>query len=178
MKESVLSVGWARRDITPPLPVCLCGQFHIRIAEKVLDPLTLTAWAVSNEEDSLLWISCDLLGIPDDFHGRCREILSAKLPGFDPAKLVLSATHTHTAPYLTPMWHNEAFPAGTYPVKDYFELVLNAAVDAAIQMVRKRVPPSGAARRTVRNNKIQPPPGALCRHREEKCLPNCPLRTR
>ncbi|MBE6363558.1 MAG: hypothetical protein E7054_07885 [Lentisphaerae bacterium] len=138
MKESVLSVGWARRDITPPLPVCLCGQFHIRIAEKVLDPLTLTAWAVSNEEDSLLWISCDLLGIPDDFHGRCREILSAKLPGFDPAKLVLSATHTHTAPYLTPMWHNEAFPAGTYPVKDYFELVLNAAVDAAIEAWNSR----------------------------------------
>ena len=138
MKESVLTVGWARRDITPPLPVCLCGQFHIRIAEKVIDPLTLTAWAVSDGKDSLLWVSCDLLGIPDDFHGRCRELLAAKLPDFDPSKLVVSATHTHTAPYLTPMWHEGAFPEGTFPVQDYFELVLNAAVDAAVEAWNNR----------------------------------------
>ncbi len=138
MNEQPLSVGWARRDITPPLPACLCGQFHVRVATEILDPLTLTAWAVSTADDALIWISCDLVGIPDDFHGCCRERLARELPDFDPAKLIVSATHTHTAPYLAPMWHDGAFPSGTLTPRAYFEQVLEAAVEAAVEAWRNR----------------------------------------
>jgi hypothetical protein len=140
MNEQPLSIGWARRDITPPLPVCLCGQFHVRVATKILDPLTLTAWAVSTADDALIWVSCDLVGIPDDFHDCCRERLARELPDFDPAKLIISATHTHTAPYLAPMWHEGAFPPGTLSPRAYFEQVAQAAVEAAAEAWRTRSP--------------------------------------
>ena len=38
--------GWATRDITPDRPVALRGQFNLRIATRVNDPLTLTALAI------------------------------------------------------------------------------------------------------------------------------------
>ena len=138
MNDKSLLTGWARRDITPTLPVCLCGQFHIRIAEKILDPLTLTACAISTETDALIWISCDLLGIPDNFHQCCRERLALELPDFDPAKLIISATHTHTAPYIAPFWHENALPAGTLPIQAYFDQVLDAAVSAAVEAWQNR----------------------------------------
>lgn len=140
MSKNTLSIGWARRDITPPLPVCLCGQFHVRVATKILDPLMLTAWAVSTADDALIWVSCDLVGIPDDFHDCCRERLARELPDFDPAKLIISATHTHTAPYLAPMWHEGAFPPGMPSPREYFEQVLQAAVEAAAEAWRTRSP--------------------------------------
>ena len=138
MEKKALSIGWATRDITPSLPVALCGQFHVRVASSVLDPLSLTAWALSAGEDALIWISCDLVGLPQNFHDCCREMLAKELPGFDPAKLIISATHTHTAPYLDGMWHDGVIPTDVLQPSAYFQQVARAAVDAAAEAWHSR----------------------------------------
>lgn len=140
MKESEVKAGWSRRDITPPLPVGLCGQFHVRVATTILDPLTLTALALSTDEDAVIWVSCDLVDLPSDFHGYCRERLTARLPDFDVSKLVISATHTHTAPYLSPLWHAGAFPPGVPEPRAYFEQAADALVSAAVEAWQNRAP--------------------------------------
>lgn len=140
MKESEVKAGWSRRDITPPLPVGLCGQFHVRVATTILDPLTLTALALSTDEDAVIWVSCDLVDLPSDFHGYCRERLTARLPDFDVSKLVISATHTHTAPYLSPLWHAGAFPPGVPEPRAYFEQAAEALVSAAVEAWQNRAP--------------------------------------
>ena len=33
-------IGWALADITPDKPVLLSGQFHARISEGIMDPVT------------------------------------------------------------------------------------------------------------------------------------------
>ncbi len=35
-----LTIGWARTDLTPDAPVQLSGQFHMRVSEGVLDPVS------------------------------------------------------------------------------------------------------------------------------------------
>ncbi len=140
MQKEIVSIGWARRDITPSLPVGLCGQFHVRVATGILDPLSLTAWAVSAGGDALIWVSCDLVGLPQEFHGYCRELLAKELPDFDTAKLVISATHTHTAPYLDPMWHEGMIPAEALQPAEYCRQVARAVVDAAAEAWRSRTP--------------------------------------
>ena len=138
MKNSALQIAWSRRDITQPLPVGLCGQFHLRIAEKILDPLSLTALAISNDSDSFIWVSCDLVDLPADFHPYCRKLLSAKLPGFDASKLILSATHTHTAPYISSQWHAGTFPPELYSPEAYFEFLAQSVVSAAVEAWQNR----------------------------------------
>ena len=64
-EKQALLVGWAHVDITPEQPVALMGQYHTRISEGVLDPLTLTALALETvngvgKKEQAIIISCDL----------------------------------------------------------------------------------------------------------------------
>ena len=93
------TIGWATRDITPDRPVSLRGLFNLRIATRVQDPLTLTALAIESDADQAILVSLDACAADDEIIGRSRELLSERLPEFDARKLVVSATHTHTAPF-------------------------------------------------------------------------------
>ena len=101
-----LYVGWAKADITPSEPVGLMGQKRLRIAKKVRDPLTATVLAMETRDksgkkiDEAICVSCDLIMIPRPLLIELREKLEGKLDGFDLEKILLNATHTHTAPDL------------------------------------------------------------------------------
>ncbi|MDY0169203.1 MAG: hypothetical protein RBS80_21855 [Thermoguttaceae bacterium] len=99
----VLRIGWATVDITPDQPVVLRGQFHARVSEGVMDPVTVTALALESVrggavEDWAVLVSCDLVSIADEVRDRARERLREKLPDLDPMKVLINATHTHSAP--------------------------------------------------------------------------------
>lgn len=101
MPRGKLHIGWARVDITPPKKTLLQGQFHARLADTAISPLTATAMAVEARSsdasvDQAVFLSCDLTG--DDFKPDLLEKLEGRCPGFDPAKLTVNATHTHCAP--------------------------------------------------------------------------------
>ena len=102
-KEGRLYVGWATNSITPDEPVALAGQRHVRIAHKVLDPVTCTALAIETRGDDTavdqaILVSCDLVAIRGGLQDQLRKSLKSKLPDFDVNKIFLHATHTHTAP--------------------------------------------------------------------------------
>lgn len=105
-KAGALSFGWATESITPPGPVAIAGQYHTRISGDVHDPLTVTALALETRAsgeslDQAIWVSCDLVGIRRRSVDRIRALLREALPDFDPRKLIVSTTHTHTAPSIT-----------------------------------------------------------------------------
>ena len=60
-----LTIGWAGADLTPEQPAMICGQFHARVSEGVLDPITATALALQSGEDHAMLVSCDLVTVPD-----------------------------------------------------------------------------------------------------------------
>lgn len=98
-----LFVGRATASITPDRPVPLSGQMRTRISQSVETPLTATALTLESRHgeqsvDQATWVSCDLVAIREGIIEDVRARLQDRLPGFDQAKLVLSATHTHTAP--------------------------------------------------------------------------------
>lgn len=96
---SPLTIGWAARDITPSRPVALRGQFNLRIATRAHDQLTLTALALESDGEQVIFVSIDSAGADDELVSAGREQLASRLPGFDPRKLIVGGTHTHTAPF-------------------------------------------------------------------------------
>jgi hypothetical protein len=106
-----LSVGWAQVDITPDKPVLISGQFHARVSEGVMDPVTATVLALESgngeSSEKIFLISCDLVSISDgtrdnakgNLRSTIREKISRKIPEVSPEKIIINATHTHTAPY-------------------------------------------------------------------------------
>ncbi|MBM4050658.1 MAG: hypothetical protein FJ279_36640, partial [Planctomycetes bacterium] len=95
-----LRIGWSQTDLTPGRPVLVAGQFHARVSESVLDPITATALALESAEagDHAVLVSCDLVTISDELRDAVRERLKPRAPGLDPVKVFLNGTHTHTGP--------------------------------------------------------------------------------
>ena len=98
-----LMIGWATADITPDRPVALIGQLHKRISEKIQDKLTATVLALETTDETgtkeqAIMVSCDLTFIRRQTQQKLQSIIAGTLEDFEPAKLFLNATHTHTAP--------------------------------------------------------------------------------
>jgi hypothetical protein len=139
-----LHVGWSTRDITPDRPVALAGQFHKRISTGVSARLSVTALALETRAaegaiDEAILISCDLVAIRDGIQARLRKLLEGKLEGFDLRKLVLSATHTHTAPVTDDGWY-DVTEEGVMKPPEYVEFFLGRAAEAAVEAWRGRKP--------------------------------------
>ena len=104
-RAAELHVGGSTLSITPGRPVALAGQMHTRIARQVESPVTATALALESRDgekvlDQAVLISCDLVAINADVRDRVRRQVKDRIPGLDVGKLILSATHTHTAPVM------------------------------------------------------------------------------
>lgn len=92
----MLKAGFARADITPPLGNPLHGYFNIRVSDGVLDPLELNAIAVSNDENTVVYITADLLGIILKDALAIRKAV-AEATGLAEDNVILQALHQHTS---------------------------------------------------------------------------------
>lgn len=98
--SQAICLGWATGDITPPRACIVAGQFHTRISEFVHDPLTATALALQSGDGvrQAIVMSVDAVAISDAVREQFDELLRERLPEVPPESVLISATHTHTAP--------------------------------------------------------------------------------
>ncbi len=135
-----LYLGKSSADITPELPVALMGQFYLRIAEQVDTPLLANVLAISTLEQekeisSVIFVACDLIFVPDILREELVTALKGAAPEIDSNRVILTATHTHTAPVLEDDPERSSFiypipKEGVVPVKAYRELFVRQVVPA------------------------------------------------
>ena len=96
-----LRAGAVTIDITPRLPIRLCGQYFQRIADRVFSPLCVNILALEGSDGhAAVFAACDLLAVSRAFTAQVRAKLAAIPDAPAPESVMLSAIHTHTAPYL------------------------------------------------------------------------------
>ena len=93
-----LKIGWAMRDVSTDQPVTIPGQFHTRVSRGVFDPITVTALAIDNGADQVIFVSADIVVIRNYLLDRIRERVLQLDPAIPAAKIVMNATHTHSGP--------------------------------------------------------------------------------
>jgi hypothetical protein len=102
-ENSGLSIGWAMEDITPDGPASLEGQYYERISTYVQSPLKVTACAIEsadekgNKEQAIM-VSLDVVSFNHKLQDTLRIIVKDQIPDFNVLKLLVNATHTHSAP--------------------------------------------------------------------------------
>ncbi|MBR5519942.1 MAG: neutral/alkaline non-lysosomal ceramidase N-terminal domain-containing protein [Clostridia bacterium] len=103
--DSTLYAGAARVDSTPHIGTCLFGYKPNHKSTYLHDPLSVTALALSQNGKTVLMITAEIGNIQTALHNEIVAILAAEnnLPA---EHIVISCTHTHTAPNLagTPGW--------------------------------------------------------------------------
>lgn len=93
-----IKIGMASVDLTPPAKVFLAGQFYTRVSTHVECPLSANAVVFRTEGEQVLLCSCDLVGVTGELLCAVREAVKKQRPEIATEKLIVSATHTHTAP--------------------------------------------------------------------------------
>ncbi len=149
--EGALNIGWMSVDITPDQPVLIAGQFHARRSEGVLDPITATVLVLDSGLDHAIFVSCDLVCIADSLRDDVRGRLKKLKAGPDPLKVILHATHTHTAPEC----RNPQIGQGHTSVPAGVELAPTLAAEDYVAFAAERI--AGAIARAWRIRK----PGEL-----------------
>lgn len=92
-----IEIGFAVEDITPPIDFPMAGYYHERLAEGTIDPLKAKAVYFRDGELEVAFVVCDLIGISTDLNRAIRKRVE-KETGIPASNVILSATHTHTAP--------------------------------------------------------------------------------
>jgi hypothetical protein len=137
-----LQIGGATVSITPGEPVAISGQMRTRIARTVESPVTATALALESRDgdkvlDQAILVSCDLVAIRDGVLDMVRQRVKERLPEFDLSKLVMSATHTHTAPVMREGIYE--LPAeGVMQPTAYVKFLSDRVADVAVQAWQSR----------------------------------------
>jgi hypothetical protein len=96
--EYVFRAGTSAVDISPlTFPVRVNGGFLERSAKEVVDPLYARSIALDDGETRIVLCVVDTCMMPHDLIDGAKELVSAE-SGLSTAHMVVSATHTHSAP--------------------------------------------------------------------------------
>ncbi|NOY01016.1 MAG: hypothetical protein GXP30_15005 [Verrucomicrobia bacterium] len=139
-----LLIGQSTTNITPDLPVALSGQMHTRIAKKIETPVTASVVVLESKDsngksEQAILVSCDLVaireGILDGFRAKLKEVE----PDIDGSKIIINATHTHTAPVMDGRRYSIPKTGVTQPL-DYREFLYERLVKMTSEAWKNRKP--------------------------------------
>ncbi len=126
-----LTAGFSRVDVTPPMGIGMAGYYIPRFADGILDNLEINALALSGSGDALL-ISIDNVGVHAEEQADLRRHI-AGATGLPIEAVFLSATHTHTGPYLRKRGESDE-------EREYYAFVYRRMADAARFALADRKP--------------------------------------
>ncbi|MEE4384618.1 MAG: hypothetical protein V2J02_21695, partial [Pseudomonadales bacterium] len=131
-----LFAGAASADVTPPLGAFIAGDARNRRFTAVHDPLRARAVALRGEDETVIVLTIDNLGVthPDLLRIRAAAADDLAALGFDAAHLVLSSTHTHSGPDVVGLWGPDETTSGRDPA--YVDHLIAAAAGAAVEAAR------------------------------------------
>ena len=136
LSAAELFVGGASVSITPDRPVALAGQMRTRIAQRAEAPVIATGLAIETRDgenvvDQAVFVSCDLVAIREGLLDEVRGKLKDRLPGFDLSKIILNATHTHTAPVMRSGQYQ--IPDNIMQPEEYREFLTDQLADCIVK---------------------------------------------
>ena len=140
MSTATLHAGAAAVDITPGRPLFLVGYPHVpRTSTGVHDPLYASALCLRNHGADVILVAVDILFVTHETARRCRDRIT-EATGVPAANILISATHTHSAPvtfaYLS-FRHDGVTPP---PDPEYMAVFEDGIVRAAVHAWRGAAP--------------------------------------
>ncbi|MBT5599623.1 MAG: hypothetical protein HOJ62_13460 [Planctomycetaceae bacterium] len=125
-EPGALQAGAAAIDVSPQhFPVNMLGQFYENFAETAHDPLYARAIVLKNDQSCIAMVVVDNLGVDPAVIEAAKQ-LAAKQTNIPTHRIMVSSTHTHTAP------PTAITTAGTTAAK-YRELMINGIAESIVQ---------------------------------------------
>jgi neutral ceramidase len=129
-----LRLGRAVVDITPvPGTPMLTPQSRpfVKLAEPAHDPLCVRAVVIEVDGAKAAIAACDLTSIPNAMFDEARKLI-VEATGLPADSIMISATHTHTAPQIRPRFLGKVDEEARKKCLDYVEALPGRMADAVI----------------------------------------------
>ena len=139
----MLKIGWASADVSTNEPVTIVGQAYERISKGSMDPTTVTALYLEDGGDCVMFVSGDFTNFEGTFLQELQAAVAQKLPAFDTNKIILNATHTHTAPRYNLKRGYDKAPRDRvhiYPAEKYRAFLLERMTETLVKAYEAAAP--------------------------------------
>lgn len=150
--------GAATSNITPQLGISVNGYFNDRVAKHIQDELHARCLVLDDGKIRLAFVVCDSCMIPRTVVEAARTRIQQRtgLPG---SHVLISATHTHTAPACQGIFQSE-------PDKEYSDFLVTRIADSVERAVNNLAPAKiawgvGQVPDQVFNRRWKMKPGAI-----------------
>jgi len=135
-----LNLGAACVKITPPVGIPMAGYYSRRDSEGVLDDIYAKAVVLDDGPTRVAMVACDLIGLPRSIVLEARRLVEEQT-GIAADHVMISATHTHTAPVVVgASSRDEAATGGSELSKDYARQLPKWIGRAVAEADRRRAP--------------------------------------
>jgi len=152
-EPTVLKIGVAETDITPPEGFPMAGYYSERLATGTINPLKAKAMVFCEGDQRVAFVACDIIGIAADLTVEVRR-RAAEQTGIPASNIVLAATHTHTAPDYTPDLYEYLDAAPAEGQQRYAAKLIGGIVDAIARANESVQPASVFAGQTLQETPI------------------------
>ncbi len=98
--NKTISVGFARKCITPPLGTAISGYFEPRHAKGVHDELYVSATAFDDGEKRAVLLACDLCGMKNQYLLDGYKKMISEFCNIPAEAVIVTCSHTHTGPVI------------------------------------------------------------------------------
>ena len=152
------SAGAAASVITPRLGVSINGYFNDRVAKHIHDELHARCLVLNDGQTRLALVVCDSCMIPRELTDAAKGLIEQRT-GIPSANVLISATHTHTAPTCVSLLQSEADA-------DYANFLVGRIADGVQRAVNQVAPAKiawgvGQEPNQVFNRRWRMKPGAI-----------------
>ena len=106
MADKTFRAGAATSNITPPLGISLNGGMQDRAAQHIHDELHARALVLDDGQTRIAIVVCDICMIPQAILTAAKHLAHGHT-GLPLDRMLISATHTHTAPTAGPAFQSE-----------------------------------------------------------------------
>jgi hypothetical protein len=133
-QDKVFRAGAHAQDITPvKFPISVNGGMQDRLATSAHDRLHARCLVLDDGTTKIAFAVCDSCMIPREITDAAKEIVQKKI-GIPPERILISATHTHTAPTVAGVFQSD-------PDADY-QKFLAEKIAAGIEKAHSQLRPA------------------------------------
>ncbi|MEO7651578.1 MAG: hypothetical protein ABIZ80_14020 [Bryobacteraceae bacterium] len=158
MPDRRLLAGAATSNITPPLGCSLAGSMTDKIGLDVHDELHVRGLVLDNGQTRLAFAVCDSCAIGRDLIDRAKHLINSHT-GIPMTNILVSATHTHSAPAAAHLFQSPPDPS--------YQDWLVVRISDAVRLALHRAQPArigwgmGREERLVFNRRFHMKPGSI-----------------
>jgi len=135
-----LRVGRAAVDITPRPGMPMGGYFEIRLNTGTHDPLYAKALVLEQDGVKAALVACDLASVPTSFVEAARQSIE-RSTGLRGDAVMISATHTHTGPEMSPLFLAEVKGTPAEVAREY-RAALAGTIAEAVRLAEVDLKPA------------------------------------